>query len=337
MTRATFHYDKVFALELGDEIQNLQIEYSAYGKLNSDKSNVIWVCHALTANSDVSNWWSGLFGEGSVFDPSKFFIICANNLGSPYGSSSPLSDNSSTSKKYNLDFPELTLRDCAKANLLLAKHLGLKDIHLLIGGSCGGNIALEMAYLLNLRVEHLVLLCSAALESPFNIAVHEGQRMALEADCSFGTQKEAAGSKGLMAARGMALNFYRTFDSISESQREESAEVTNNFKASSYIRYQGKKLVDRFDPLCYYKLLNTLDTHNIGRGRKSIKHALSKIMCKTLCIGIDSDILIPAQEQKFLADFIPKGKYVEIKSNYGHDGFLLEFDQIKQELIKFLA
>jgi len=327
-----------FKLELGEELHNLEIAYSTFGKLNSDKDNVIWVCHALTANSDVSDWWSGLFGVGKLFDPERYFIVCANNLGSPYGSSSAISINSVKGiNNLGMDFPLVTLRDCARANSLLAEHLGLKDIHLLIGGSCGGNIALEMAYFLNLRVENLVLLCSAAQESPFNIGIHEGQRMALEADESFAGEDEHAGAKGLMAARGMALNFYRTFDSIGRAQREDDLGRTDDFKASSYIRYQGKKLVDRFNPVCYYKLLKSLDTHNIGRGRRSVKHALSEIMCRTLCIGIQSDRLIPVQEQKFLADYLPKGRFIEIQSQYGHDGFLLEFEQIESMVFDFLV
>jgi len=228
------------------------------------------------------------------------------------------------------------LRDSAKANILLAEELGLREIYLLMGGSCGGNIALEMAYQLELEVEHLVLICSSAQESPFNIGVHEGQRLAIEADASFAKETAGAGQRGLMAARGVALNFYRTYESIGAAQKEEDLLVVDDFKASSYIRYQGKKLVERFDPISYYKLLKTLDTHNIGRKRGSVKKALSKIMSDTLCIGIDSDILIPVQEQKFLADYIPKGAFVEINSAYGHDGFLLEAEQIKTEVLRFL-
>ncbi len=336
MATTTFKYNQAFNLEIEGALNELEIRYTTYGKLNKERSNVIWVCHALTANSEVADWWSGLFGEGELFDPSKYFIICANNLGSPYGSTSPISINPDSGKSYGLDFPKLSLRDTARANLLLMEHLAIKDIHLLIGGSCGGNIAVEMGYLLGLKIENLVLLCSAAQESPFNIAVHEGQRLAIEADCSFGTQEQGAGAKGLKAARGMALNFYRTFDSICNAQKEESVDVIDDFKASSYIRYQGKKLVDRFDPVCYYTLLRTLDTHNIGRARGSVKKALAKIMCPTLCIGIDSDALIPVQEQKFLANYIPKGTLVEIQSIYGHDGFLLEFEQIKNEVLRFL-
>lgn len=336
MNRATYQYNKSFNSEIGGTLANLEISYTTYGKMNTEKDNVIWVCHALTANSDVSEWWPGLFGEGELFDPAKHFIICANNLGSPYGSSSPLSNNPASGKKYGIAFPKTTLRDSAKANILLAEHLGIQGIHLLIGGSCGGNIALEMAYLLELEVEHLVLMCSAAQESPFNIGVHEGQRMAIEADSSFGTESEKAGQLGLKAARGMALNFYRTFDSINTAQKEEDIQVVDDFKASSYIRYQGEKLVQRFDPTCYYKLLKTLDTHNIGRGRGSVKKALSKIVSNTLCLGIDTDILIPIEEQKFLADYIPKGYFVEIKSAFGHDGFLLEYGQITSAVKAFL-
>ncbi len=317
-----------FSLELGGELPNLEIAYCTFGKLNEQQNNVIWVCHALTANADVTDWWHGLFGESKTFDPKKYFIVCANNLGSSYGTTSPDFINPKTQERYGLNFPKFTIRDTAVAHSKLIEKLGLNQIQLLIGGSCGGNIALEMAYLLGDKVANLALLCSSAKETAWGIGIHEAQRLALEADQSFYTNASEVGQKGLKAARGMALLAYRTYTSIVQKQSELNDEVTENFRSASYISYQGEKLVKRFDAHCYYCLLQALDTHNIGRGRGGVEKALSEIKTKTLCIGIDSDLLIPPVEQKYMADHLANATYVEIESYYGHDGFLLEFEQI---------
>ena len=332
----TLKLNSLFALELGGEIPEMEIAYCTFGQLNEQQNNVIWVCHALTANADVTDWWHGLFGEGKTFEPEKYFIVCANNLGSPYGTTSPNSTNSTKGKRYGLDFPKYTLRDTAIAHIKLKEELGLNKINLLMGGSCGGNIALEMAYLLEDQVEKMALLCSSAKETPWGIGIHEAQRLALEADETFETNEPDTAQKGLRAARGMALLGYRTYTSITQKQSEANDEVTQNFRAASYIRYQGEKLVQRFDAHCYYLLLDALDTHNIGRGRGGVQKALSDLKTKTLCIGIDSDFLIPSVEQKYLADHLPNGTFIEIKSNYGHDGFLLEFEQIGAVITRFL-
>jgi len=325
-----------FPLELGGELPDLEIAYCTFGKLNEQQDNVIWVCHALTANADATDWWHGLFGESKTFDPEKYFIICANNLGSPYGTTSPDFIHPKTGDRYGLDFPKFTIRDTAILHVKLLEALGLKKIQLLIGGSCGGNIALEMAYFLADKVAHLALLCSSAKETPWGVGVHEAQRLALDADQTFQANVSGTAEKGLKAARGMALLGYRTYTSIVQKQSESNDEVTENFRSASYIRYQGEKLVKRFDAHCYYCLLNALDTHNMGRGRGGVEKVLREITTKTLCIGIDSDLLIPPIEQKYIADHLPHATFVEIKSYYGHDGFLLEFEQIGLLLESFL-
>jgi len=325
-----------FSLESGGELAKLEVHYNCYGKLNQNKNNVIWVCHALTANAQVDSWWPGLFGAGRLLDPEKFFIVCANNLGSPYGTTSAKDINPATGERYGINYPDITIRDTARTHILLAEKLGIESIFLLIGGSCGGNIALEMAYSLEDRLHHLVILCCAAQESPWNIGIHEAQRLALLADTSFTENNDEAGKAGLKAARGMALTYYRTFDSIGKSQAEDDASKLSDYKASSYIRYQGEKLKNRFDPHAYYHLLNALDTHHIGRGRYSKVEALSKILSKTLCIGISSDLLIPPSEQKYIADHMPHASLKIIDSFHGHDGFLLEFEKITKHISEWL-
>jgi len=325
-----------FILESGIALPEVNIAYHTYGKLNATADNVIWVCHALTANSEVEDWWKGLFGQHKIFDPEKYFIVCVNNLGSPYGSTSPSSINKNTDQRYGLDFPFFTIRDQANFILLLKAHLKIETIHILMGGSGGGHIASEMAYTLQQKINTLILLCTCAKESPWSIGIHQAGRLALKADPSFAKNKENTGQKGLKAARALALPFYRTYASICKAQEESSEAVLQNFKAASYIEHQGNKLVNRFDAHCYYVLLNALDTHNLARNRTSMQDALKAIKVNTLCIGIDTDALIPIPEQQFLADHLPNATYKEVKSFYGHDGFLLEFEQIQSLIDDFL-
>jgi homoserine O-acetyltransferase len=321
-----------FHLELGGVLPEMKIAYHTYGTLNAAKNNVIVVVHALTANSDVSDWWNGLFGEGNLFDPSRYFIICANNLGSPYGSTCADDTHPMTGQRYGLDFPAVTIRDTAVAYLELLDHLGIHQIKMLMGGSCGGNIAQEMAILKPGLFDSLVMLCCSAKETPWVIAIHESQRMAMHVDSTFHLNNSIAGKEGLRASRAMALPYYRSHVSFVERQSEESLEKTSNFKAASYLKYQGEKFVNRFNAHCYYSLLSVLDTHNVGRGRQSVEDALEKIKAKTLVIGFDTDLLIPTVEQIYLSKHIQSAAYAEIKTIFGHDAFLIENDKILEAI-----
>ncbi len=333
MNKHLFTYKHGFALEAGGELTELKIAYHTDGTLSTTKDNVVMVCHAFSASSDVSDWWSGLYGHSKLFDPIKDFILCPNIIGSPYGSSSPHDINPVTGKIYGKDFPLITVRDQVKAYALLLESLGITKIKLLIGGSYGGHQAQELAYSFEGEIAHLVLLCTAARESAWNIAIHEAQRLALMSDSSFDDYTLDAGRDGLRAARGMGMLNYRTDESYRLTQTDEDETKLNDFKASSYIRYQGEKMCKRFNAHSYYALMNSLDTHNIGRHRGGVEKALSKINSPTTVIGFTSDQLIPTSEQKFLAEHLPNAKYHEIDTAYGHDGFLVEVDEIMMILL----
>ncbi|MFT6811292.1 MAG: homoserine O-acetyltransferase [Saprospiraceae bacterium] len=336
MNPKSITFEDPLLLESGDQLQAPTVSYSTYGALNEDKDNVIVVCHALTANSNVHDWWAGLFGEGKVYDPSVYFIICANNLGSPYGTSSPKSIDPNSEERYGMDFPFYTIRDTADLQLRLLEHLGIEHIHLLIGGSCGGNIAQEMAINLGEKIDNLVFMCCSAQETPWVISIHESQRIVLKGDPSLSNNSASAGKEGLRGARAFALPFYRSHPSFKIRQSEGDNEKINDFKAASYIRYQGQKFVDRYDAHSYYKQLIALDTHNIARGRIDMKSALALISARTLCIGFSTDLLIPVVEQQILAEHIPNAKYAEIETEFGHDAFLIEIDELQRIIGDFL-
>lgn len=336
MATSIYKHTKTFTLESGKKLRELDIAYTTYGTLNSKKDNVIWVCHALTANSDVFEWWKGLFGANSFFNPKEHFIICANIIGSPYGSTNPLSENPATGLPYYLSFPQFTVRDLAQAHKILADHLKIQYVSILIGGSLGGQQAMEWAITNPERIKKLILIATNAQHSPWGIAFNESQRMAITTDRTFYANTLDGGMKGLETARSIALLSYRTCETYSSTQLEANTDKTDDFKASSYQNYQGKKLVSRFNAYSYWFLTKAMDSHNVGRKRSSVQQALSKITAKTLVVGINSDILFPVHEQRFLAEYIPSAKYTEINSLYGHDGFLIETQILAKELVKFI-
>lgn len=336
MSLKTFQYKKTFKLENGKRIRNLEIAYTTYGTINEKRDNIIWVCHALTANSDVFDWWKGLFGEEDLFNPEEHFIICANCIGSPYGTTHPLSENPSTGQPYYLSFPQFSIRDIVAAHHLLAEHLEIDKISLLIGGSLGGQQAVEWAITAPDLIDNLVLLATNAQHSPWGIAFNESQRLAITTDRTFYANQKNGGAKGLKTARSIALLSYRAYDTYSATQMDSSVDKTDDYRASSYQNYQGEKLVKRFNAYSYWYLTKVMDSHNVGRNRGGILEALTSIKAKTLVIGIKNDLLFPVEEQKLLANAIPAAEYFEIDSFYGHDGFLIETKIIKQAIENFL-
>jgi len=325
ITMKSFHYRQSFILETGESLPEVTIAYHTYGELNSKKDNVVWVCHALTANSNVASWWPGVVGTGTEIDPAKHFIVCANILGSCYGSTGPLSLNPLTNQPYYNQFPFITIRDMVKAHQLLKEHLGISHIHLLMGGSMGGYQALEWALMEPEAIDQLFLIATSARETPWGIAIHTTQRLAIEADSSFGKPSPTAGEKGLKTARAIGMLTYRSYQTYLLTQSETDMEKIDKFKASSYINHQGNKLVNRFNAYSYWFLTKALDSHNIARGRtKSVEEALKQIKQRTLIISIKSDILCPLPEMELLANNIPGSTFHVIDSTYGHDGFLVE-------------
>lgn len=334
-TDQIFHYHKPFDLELGGQLPGFQLKYTVLGKLNAERSNVIWVCHALTGNSDFTSWWGELFKTGSVFDPQEYLIICANVLGGCYGSTGPLSINSKTGKQFFHSFPLVTIRDVVGAFDLLRESLRFEQIHTLIGGSLGGQYVLEWAIQKPEVFQHIVPMACNAFHSPWGIAFNEAQRLAIEADPTWKNEDERAGIEGLKAARTIGMLSYRTYELFAQTQAEKTNDTTDNFRAATYQKYQGEKLAQRFNAFTYWHLSKAMDGHHVGRGRGSAENALLLVKAKTLVIGIENDILFPIQEQRFLAKGIPFARFKAISSPYGHDGFLVETTQLNTLIKNF--
>ncbi len=329
MSHHQFTYRKRFLLESGLSLPGLDIAYHTYGTLNKEKNNVIWVCHALTANSEVFEWWDGLFGASSFYNPEDHFIVCANNLGSCYGTTGPFSIHPDTQQPLFGYFPQITIRDMANTLEILRHHLGITRVHTLVGGSQGGQIAQEWALQQPDVFDNLVLIATNAQHSPWGVAFNESQRLAIKADRTYFSNTEHGGEKGLQAARSIALLSYRHYNTYAETQRDTGNHDIQHLPAVSYQRYQGEKLVKRFNAYSYVRLSEAMDSHNVARDKNtSVEKVLGEIKANTLVIGITTDLLFPVSEQRFLAANIPGARFIEIDSFFGHDGFLIETKKI---------
>jgi len=363
-----FHSKIRFDFENGRSIPEIEIAYQTYGQLNQNKSNAILVCHALTGGAHVTDkaeypefmlkhtpllksingntpgWWQELIGPGKVFDTNTYFIISSNVIGSCYGSSGPSSINPETGRPYGPDFPQVTVRDMIKAQKLLVDHLGINQLLLATGGSLGGMQVLEWALSFPQQVQAIVPIATSARHSDWAIGLNHLARQAIINDPDFKNGHYTnQPERGLSLARKVGMISYRTDENFNHrfnyERRNEEKNIFNKeniFQVESYLDYQGKKLVGRFDANTFLNLSYAMDLRDVSRDRGSLEEALAMIKQPTLCIGIDSDILYPAHEQKEIAAQIPQAQYAEIESVYGHDAFLIEFEKMDRIITPFL-
>ena len=332
-----YHHGEAITLESGAVLAEVDITYDTFGTLNAAKDNVIWVCHALTANSDVADWWPHTVEEGRFLDPTRYFIVCANFLGSHYGTTSPLSVNPTTGEKYYYDFPQITVRDMVKCHQLLAKHLGIERVKLLIGSSICGFQCMEWAISEPKFMESVALIATTTCTEPWAAAFNESQRMAIRTDKTWGELRDDAGIDGMAVARSIALISYRGGAAYNATQQDENpTEASFTRRAHSYQQYQGEKLRRRFNAMSYYRLSEAVDSHNIARGRGSIAEALSKIEARALVVAISSDILFPPEAHVPMREHIRDVEYHLIESEFGHDGFLVEHEKLNTIIQNFI-
>ena len=327
----TYHYQGTLALESGKTIRDFKLAYTTLGTLSEKKDNAVWIFHGMTANSDPSDWWPGMVGEGKFFDPQKFCIICVNMPGSCYGSVGPLDINPDTAKPYFHQFPFFSSLDMIKAFDALRKQLGIEKIFMGIGASMGGQQLLSWATQQPTLFNYIVPMATNAFHSPWGKAFNASQRMCIENDPTWKLDDEKSGMEGMKVARSIALISYRNYETYEHTQQDTDKAIEHT-RSESYQRYQGEKLSKRFNALSYYVLTKSMDSHHLGRGILEAEEMLAKIQSTTLIIGISSDVLFPVKEQKFLAAHIPHARLEIIDSMYGHDGFLLEDERITKLL-----
>ncbi len=334
MRRNVLHISERFDFEAGGSIPSMDIVYHTSDRDYTPGEKVVWICHALTGNSNPEDWWPMMVGKGCLLDPDEVYVICASSLCSPYGECGPATVNPDTGRPYFLSFPKTTVRDIVRAAILVRKHLGIDKIDLMLGPSIGGFQTVEWLVIEPDVVTNAVILATSERVTPYITAFNESQRMALLADPSFEAAESLKGGEaGLRCARSIALISYRTYMGYNVSQKETDDDALFADRAASYQRYQGQKLLNRdFDAYSYWYLSYSLDSMNVGRGRGGVREALKLVRSNCTVISITTDQVFPASNLRAMAEMLPKSVYHEIDSIYGHDGFLIENDRLTEIL-----
>lgn len=330
-------FDQPFITESGAQLEQPTIAYQTWGKLNDTYDNAVLVCHALTGNTQADIWFEGLIGPGRFLDPDKHFIICSNVLGSCYGTTGPKSINPESGKPYRIDFPKVTIRDMVRLTQRLLDELSIRNLEMVIGGSMGGMQALEFC-IMDPRPSSAVLIGMGKAHRPWAVGISHTQRKAIYTDPNWQGgyyTDDNPPAQGLALARMIAMNSYRSPQNFDQKFGRKLQADANIYQVESYLNYQGEKIVERFDAVSYVRLSEAMDAHDVAQGRGSYKEILGGVKVPVLVIGIDSDWLYPVDEQKELADLLHHGEYGEIQSPYGHDAFLIEFDQMNSLLTTF--
>jgi homoserine O-acetyltransferase/O-succinyltransferase len=343
--------DRSFITEGGVAIEHVELAYETWGRLNANRDNAILVFHALTGDSHAASheeieddrlgWWEPLIGPGRPIDTDRYFVICANALGSCYGSTGPCT-LAPDGQRWNARFPAVTVRDLVNANLRLLDILGIDRLACAIGGSLGGMEAVELAVLAPERVERTVVVAASGRFHAQGIAYNELQRRAIMLDPRWngGDYDDTTGPwDGVALARMVGMLTFQADESMTlrfgrndDARYHEWPEFHGRFDIEGYLHYQGDKLASRFDANAYLYLLRVMDSHDIGRDRGGIVEASRQITGPVTLIGIRTDILFPATHVQSTADAITaagrNARYWELNSPHGHDAFLKEFDRL---------
>ncbi|MEW1642618.1 homoserine O-acetyltransferase [Streptomyces sp. NPDC091219] len=339
--------EKPLALEAGGELPGVRLAFETWGRLAPDRSNAVLVSHALTGDSHVAGpagpghptagWWDALVGPGRVLDTERWFVVAPNVLGGCQGSTGP-SSLRPDGRRWGGSFPFLTQRDQVAVEAGLADELGVQRWALVIGGSMGGMRALEWAVTYPERTAALLLLATSAAASAEQIAWAGIQLHAVRSDPHWhGGDYHDTGrgpDAGLGLARRLAHVTYRSEPELAvrfgrAAQGAEDPWDGGRYQVASYLDHHAAKLVRRFDAGSYVTLSEAMNSHDIGRDRGGTRAALRRVTARTLVAGVDSDRLYPPYQQAELAAGIPSadGPRV-IGSPYGHDGFLIETEQV---------
>jgi homoserine O-acetyltransferase len=338
---------KGFTLEGGGQLADVSVAYESWGHLNETRSNAILVLHALTGDSHaagpagpghlLTGWWDGLIGPGKALDTDRYFVVCPNVLGGCQGTTGPASLNSD-GDPFGSRFPLITIRDQVAVEVDLTDRLGISCWDAVVGGSMGGMRVLEWCVGQPERVKRAVALAVGAAATADQIALCALQIRAIRADPAYlggDYYKDAGGPvDGLGIARGIGQFSYRTsleFESRfgRRPQGEEDPLKGGRYAIESYVQHHGEKLAGRFDPNSYVVLSEAMNHHDIGRGRGGTALALRRVRSEVTVAGIASDRLYPLALQHELARFLPgDGRVSVVESSAGHDGFLLELEQV---------
>ncbi|RXJ95030.1 homoserine O-acetyltransferase [Arcobacter sp. AHV-9/2010] len=352
-------FNEPLYLESGRLLEEFEIIYETYGTLNEDRSNVIVICHALSGshhaagryeNEAKAGWWDKFIGDGKTIDTKKYFVICSNNIGSSYGSTSPLSINPSTKKEYRLKFPVLTISDIVNAQMRLYKHLGIKNAIAVIGGSMGGMQTLCYSIEHPNFAKHYIALACTAYTRPWAIALNKIAIEAIRHDPSFlngnylKDDLKARGLVGLAVGRMAGLIAYLSPALFNKKFGRDYVstdglyELFGRFEIERYLEHNSYSFPKFFDPLSYLYICKTINIFDAGRNKDKLEDSFSKIEGKLHLISFKDDMLFFPSEMKEIEDIMIKiGKkdqvsYLEVDSSSGHDSFLVEVDKFEDHI-----
>ncbi len=351
-----YHLPKgeVFTLESGAKLPALAIAYETYGRLNAHKTNAVLICHALSGDAHVAGyhqgdkkpgWWDDMVGPGRAFDTDKYFVICSNVLGGCKGSSGPSSTNPATGKPYALSFPIVSIGDMVNAQKKLIEHLGVKKLLSVCGGSMGGMQALQWAVSYPGNLASCMAIATTYKHSSQQIAFDEVGRQAIMADPAWNGgdyYEKAHPSAGLAVARMIGHITYMSYKSMEQKfgralkKKELGYEFSTEFEVEGYLRYRGDNFVKRFDANSYLYITKAMDYFDLQKDEK-LSQAFKDVKSRFLLIAFSSDWLYPPYQSKEIVKALKMNgadvTYCEMSSDYGHDSFLLEFNE-ETKLVK---
>jgi homoserine O-acetyltransferase len=336
------HFNEKLPLDCGSELAQFSIAYQTYGELNADKSNLVLVCHALTGDQHVANlhpvtgkpgWWETMVGPGKPIDTNRYFVLCANIIGGCMGSTGPSSTNPASGRPYGPDFPVITVRDMVRAQARLLDHLGIADVLCVLGGSMGGMQVLEWAASYKDRVFAAVPIACSARHSSQNIAFHEVGRQAVMADPDW--------CQGRITYLSDAA-LHRKFGRNLQDREKVAFGFDADFQVESYLRHQGLSFVDRFDANSYLYITRAMDYFDIAADHDGVlANAFRGTRTRFCLVSFTSDWLFPTEESREIVHALnavaAKVSFVEIRSDKGHDAFLLHEPELFDTIRGFLG
>ena len=356
-----FHQIGSFEPELGGYLEEVTLAYETWGELDPSGENAVLIVHALTGDSHCAGgiseaykrggWWDEMVGPGRLVDTDEHFVVCSNVLGGCSGSTGPASVDPATDYQYGMRFPIVTISDIVRAQKRLLDDLGVRKLGVVIGGSIGGQQALEWALKFPDFVEKAVPVAATGALGPQGLGMSEIGRRAIMADPNwqggdyYGTGKSP--ETGFAIARMAGMLTYQSAEGQWERFGREEAtrpalyeEFGGRFEIESYLHYQGHDLTGRFDANSYLYLTRAMDLYDIGAGYASHEEAYERIEAEVLFVGISSDWLFPAREVRAAAELAKaagaEAHYEEIESLNGHDAFLKDWDKLKAAVGPFL-
>ena len=357
----TFVYQKPFTFEDGQSLPEIRLRYETYGQLNKTKSNAIMVCHALSGDHhcagvhDVRDrkpgWWDLMVGPGKPIDTRRFFVICSNCLGGCNGSTGPVSINPETQKRYNLTFPAVSIADMVRAQSYLCDFLGIDQLHCVIGGSMGGMQVLQWAIDFPERVRNIIPLATTGRQNAQIIGFNAVGRSAIVHDPKWQKGNYSSGDGpdvGLAVARMMAHITYLSNEGMQHkfgrSRRNDAKGhdfLDVEFEVESYLRYQGRTFVGRFDANSYLYLTKALDHFDLYGEDNDLEQSLSCVKARVLIVGFTSDWLYPPSENRAIVHALlrcgKEASYAEVSMNQGHDSFLIHSSELFKLVTAFLS